>query len=71
MCAEAGPWRCHRSLIADAQLVRGQTVCEIQSETKAGTWGPESAEELIAQDGRSWFQPTITEVEETKNVTTL
>jgi glucose-6-phosphate 1-dehydrogenase len=23
----------------------------------AGTWGPESAEALIAQDGRSWLQP--------------
>ena len=23
MCAEAVPWRCHRSLIADALLVRG------------------------------------------------
>jgi glucose-6-phosphate 1-dehydrogenase len=24
---------------------------------QAGTWGPEAAEALIAQDGRSWFQP--------------
>lgn len=24
----------------------------------AGTWGPEAAEILIGQDGRSWFQPT-------------
>lgn len=24
----------------------------------AGTWGPESAEALIAQDGRSWLQPS-------------
>lgn len=24
----------------------------------AGTWGPEAAEVLIAQDGRSWLQPT-------------
>ena len=23
MCAESGPWRCHRSLVADALLVRG------------------------------------------------
>ena len=23
MCAEAVPWRCHRSLISDALLVRG------------------------------------------------
>ena len=29
MCAEAVPWRCHRSLIADALLVRGVRVDEI------------------------------------------
>lgn len=29
MCAEAVPWRCHRSLIADALLVRGIEVFEI------------------------------------------
>jgi uncharacterized protein (DUF488 family) len=29
MCAEAVPWRCHRSLIADALLVRGFTVLHI------------------------------------------
>ena len=26
---------------------------------QSGTWGPEAAEVLIAQDGRSWLQPTI------------
>jgi uncharacterized protein (DUF488 family) len=31
MCAEAVPWRCHRSLIADALLVRGADVREIMS----------------------------------------
>ena len=29
MCAEAVPWRCHRSLIADALVVRGLDVDEI------------------------------------------
>ena len=29
MCAEAVPWRCHRSLVADALLVRGFQVEEI------------------------------------------
>lgn len=29
MCAEAVPWRCHRSLIADALLVRGFSVTDI------------------------------------------
>jgi uncharacterized protein (DUF488 family) len=35
MCAEALPWRCHRSLIADALLVRGVTVMHIMSRTSA------------------------------------
>jgi uncharacterized protein (DUF488 family) len=35
MCAEAVPWRCHRSLIADALIVKGWTVRHIMSETKA------------------------------------
>jgi uncharacterized protein (DUF488 family) len=29
MCAEAVPWRCHRSLIADALIVRGIKVADI------------------------------------------
>ncbi len=33
MCAEAVPWRCHRSLVGDALLVRGVTVKNIMSET--------------------------------------
>ena len=35
MCAEAVPWRCHRSLIADALTVRGIAVQHIMSETRA------------------------------------
>lgn len=31
MCAEAVPWRCHRSLIADALVVHGVSTCEIVS----------------------------------------
>ena len=31
MCAEAVPWRCHRSLVADALLVRGIEVRHIMS----------------------------------------
>ncbi len=34
MCAEAVPWRCHRSLIADALLVRRCPVEEIESPTR-------------------------------------
>jgi uncharacterized protein (DUF488 family) len=33
MCAEAVPWRCHRSLVADALCVRGVPVIEILSAT--------------------------------------
>jgi uncharacterized protein (DUF488 family) len=35
MCAEAVPWRCHRSLIADAMLVRGSQVMDIYDSNKA------------------------------------
>ncbi len=35
MCAEAVPWRCHRSLIADALLARGIEVREITSAARA------------------------------------
>jgi uncharacterized protein (DUF488 family) len=35
MCAEALPWRCHRSLIADALTVRGHEVVHIFSGTKS------------------------------------
>lgn len=35
MCAEAVPWRCHRSLIGDALLVRGVEVLDIMSPTSA------------------------------------
>jgi uncharacterized protein (DUF488 family) len=34
MCAEAVPWRCHRSLIADALLVRGIDAEEIAGPTR-------------------------------------
>jgi len=35
LCAEAVPWRCHRSLIADALSVRGHTVMHIMAPGKA------------------------------------
>ncbi len=34
MCAEAVPWRCHRSLVADALVVRGVAVEHILSESR-------------------------------------
>lgn len=35
MCAEAVPWRCHRSLVGDALVVRGHEVFDIMNETTA------------------------------------
>ena len=35
MCAEALPWRCHRSVLADAFLARGWEVSEIVNEKAA------------------------------------
>ena len=34
MCAEAVPWRCHRSLIADALVARGVDALEIVSDAR-------------------------------------
>jgi uncharacterized protein (DUF488 family) len=34
MCTESVPWRCHRSLIADALLVRGIRTADIMSATR-------------------------------------
>lgn len=39
MCAEAVPWRCHRSLVADALLVRGINVIDVISESSAKPHG--------------------------------
>lgn len=35
MCSEAVPWRCHRSLIADALVIRGIRVEHILTKTRA------------------------------------
>ena len=35
MCAEAVPWRCHRSLVADALTVRGFVVMDLMGATSA------------------------------------
>lgn len=35
MCAEAVPWRCHRSLVGDALLVRGVEVLDIMTPKSA------------------------------------
>jgi uncharacterized protein (DUF488 family) len=50
MCAEAVPWRCHRSLIADALGSRGWTVRHIMTKTKADKHRL-TPFAVIAQDG--------------------
>ena len=35
MCAEAVPWRCHRSLIGDALMARGTDALEIADDSRA------------------------------------
>jgi 3-methyladenine DNA glycosylase/8-oxoguanine DNA glycosylase len=35
MCAEAVPWRCHRSLVADALTARGAQVCHITGSSRS------------------------------------
>ena len=54
MCAEAVPWRCHRSMIADALLVRGYEVLDIMSEKKAT---PEKLTSFAKVDGKTITYP--------------
>jgi len=50
MCAEAVPWRCHRSLIADALTTQGWQVLHIQSRKTASPH--ELTPFLQVQDGK-------------------
>lgn len=53
MCAEALPWRCHRSLIGDALLVRGIEVQDIMSPTSTK---PHTLTAFAKVDGeRVWY----------------
>jgi uncharacterized protein (DUF488 family) len=54
MCAEAVPWRCHRSLISDALLVRGWEVLDIMSATKAS---PHKLPKFAVVDGTTLTYP--------------
>jgi uncharacterized protein (DUF488 family) len=56
MCAEAVPWRCHRSLLADALLVRGIAVEEIVSPTRRQ---PHKLTPFAHVDGMSITYPAI------------
>src|SRR6185312_15171088 len=54
MCAEAVPWRCHRSLIGDALLVRGIRVLDIMTEKDAR---PHSMTRFARVDGLTVTYP--------------
>jgi uncharacterized protein (DUF488 family) len=56
MCAEAVPWRCHRSLIADALLVHGCAVAHIMSASEAK---PHSLTSFARVRGEQIIYPTI------------
>ncbi len=55
MCAEAVPWRCHRSLIADALAARGVAVEHIMSEAAAKPHTVTSFARI--EDGRVTYPP--------------
>jgi uncharacterized protein (DUF488 family) len=57
MCAEALPWRCHRSLIADAVLARGLVVEDVF--VKADGWSERKTHAMTGfaqvRDGNVWY----------------
>jgi uncharacterized protein (DUF488 family) len=58
MCAEAVPWRCHRSLVADALLVRDIPAVEILSET---SWRPHALTPFARVEGARLTYPPAPE----------
>ncbi|WP_241979839.1 DUF488 family protein [Cryobacterium glaciale] len=55
MCAEAVPWRCHRSLIGDALIARGLQVANVMSLTSTK---PHTLTSFAKVDGdRVWYPP--------------
>jgi uncharacterized protein (DUF488 family) len=63
MCAEAVPWRCHRSLIADALVVRGVPVEHIFTATRAQ---PHALRSFAKVRGTRITYPPQTEDKETR-----
>jgi uncharacterized protein (DUF488 family) len=57
LCAEAVPWRCHRSLIADALLARGVVVEHVTGE---GRWRPHRLTPFAHVSGRRVTYPPPT-----------
>ena len=64
MCAEAVPWRCHRSLIADALTVRGVIVYDLFSRTQCKQHNLTSF--AVIKDGMVTYPalPTIADVQQ-------
>jgi len=58
MCAEAVPWRCHRSLVGDALLIRGIDVLDVMSPTTAN---PHRMTRFARVDGLTITYPTAAE----------
>ena len=56
MCAEAVPWRCHRSIIADALVVRSIPVLHIMSATSAR---PHTLHSFARVEGRRIMYPPV------------
>ena len=63
MCAEAVPWRCHRSLIADALVVRGITVEHILSASRTQ---PHTLRDWAHVDGTRITYPPSSENDSTR-----
>ena len=57
MCAEAVPWRCHRSLIGDAVLARGGVVEDVFVTPEGGSSrrAHEMTEFARVEGGRVWY----------------
>jgi uncharacterized protein (DUF488 family) len=62
MCAEAVPWRCHRSLIGDAVLARGGVVEDILVTPGGGSSRKphEMTEFARVEGGKVWY-PSVQE----------
>jgi uncharacterized protein (DUF488 family) len=56
MCAEAVPWRCHRSLIADALVARGIDALEIASDSRVR---PHTLTPFARVDGTQITYPAV------------
>jgi uncharacterized protein (DUF488 family) len=56
MCAEAVPWRCHRSLIADALVARGIDALEIVSDSRVR---PHALTPFAHVDGTTITYPAV------------